>query len=132
MAHKADHDRVVMASLKADGTPDQTPDFTFIGNKEFAKAAAVEQRKQQLVSAADVDLRGASASAGDGKPDKAVQKIKDAHEAAAKSAESAGDDVDSRFEEPRQIEQPEQPETRRTPAVENTTANRAPERAANR
>ncbi len=127
---KGDHDRVVMASLKADGTPDQTADYTFIGDKEFSKAAAVEQRKQQLVSAADVEMRGklglSGSSAGDSKPDPQVQKLIDAHESAAKEAESAAGEVDSRFEEAPRAE------TRRDDTPENTAGTPAAERAARR
>lgn len=53
MPEHGDHDRVQMLSLRADGTPDQhNPEI--IGDKEFAKAAAAEQFRQQAVSAADV------------------------------------------------------------------------------
>ena len=124
MAHKGDHDRVVMASLHPDGTPNQTDDFTYIGNKDFAKAAAVEQRKQQAVSATDVELRGVSnagSTDGDSKPDAAVQKLVDAHESAAKAAESeAKADVDKRFED---VAPRRETEARRDTGVETTSAN---------
>jgi len=99
-----DHDRVVQASRKADGTPDQTPDFTYIGDKETSIRATEEQLTQQRVSAEDVRLRGASTAgtdgSGPGEPDAAVKKIADAHEKAAKSAASdAKSEVEERFED---------------------------------
>lgn len=87
---KADHDRVVMASRLPDGTPAQTPTFEYIGDKDVAIHAAKRQLSEQAVSAADVAIRGVTSAdaIGPGEPDPAVQEIKDAHEAAAKAAES--------------------------------------------
>jgi len=86
-----DHDRVAMLSLKADGSPDQTaPEF--IGDKEAAVAATTEQFRQQAVSAADVEVRGVSASGSaddSGTQDPTVEEIKKAHDSAASGAESA-------------------------------------------
>lgn len=84
-----DHDRVQMLSLKADGTPDQNnPEI--IGDKDAAIAAATVQFRQQAVSAADVEARGASTGSADsGVQDPTVEKLQKAHEAAAKGAESA-------------------------------------------
>lgn len=46
------HDRVVMLSLRADGTPDQyKPEI--VGDKEFALEAAKRQFAEQAVSAKD-------------------------------------------------------------------------------
>jgi hypothetical protein len=101
-----DHDRVVMLSLKHDGTPDQAaPEI--IGDKDVALAAAREQFRQQAVSAADVDKRGVSASspalvgkedgsveevdAGSLPQDPSVAELEKAHDQAAKAAESAAD-----------------------------------------
>lgn len=99
-----DHDRVQMLSLKADGTPDQhNPEI--IGDKDVAVAAAKEQFAQQAVSAADVELRGATATVGvlqgqaDGsvttvgstEQDPSIAKLEDAHGKAAKAAESAAE-----------------------------------------
>lgn len=119
---KGDHDRVVMASRKPDGTPDQTEDFTFIGDKEFAKAATAEQLKQQRVSAADVEIRGATgADGGRGEPDAFVKPIADAHEKAAKGAESdAASEVDSRFEDVSARRASGEETTAARPASENT------------
>lgn len=89
-----DHDRVVMLSLKADGTPDQhNPEV--IGDPEFAAAAARRQFTEQAVSAADVEARGVSAGDGgvveDAPQDPTVDELAKKHEQAAKSAESAAD-----------------------------------------
>ena len=82
-----DHDRVVMLSLHADGTPAQVaPEF--IGDKEAAKEATREQFRQQAVSAKDVELRGVSDDSDSEKDD---EKLKKAHDAAAKAAEKAAD-----------------------------------------
>jgi hypothetical protein len=85
-----DHDRVAMASRLPDGTPHQTPDFEFIGDRDFAIEASKQQLREQAVSAKDVEMRGAgtgNGEQGDSKPDAAVQRLIDAHEAAAKAAE---------------------------------------------
>lgn len=85
---EGDHDRVVMLSRRPDGSPDQiNPEV--IGDKDFAIAAAKEQLAQQAVSAVDVAIRGASDAGTDlgSEPDPEVQAIKDAHDAAAASAE---------------------------------------------
>jgi len=50
------HDRVVMASRHADGSPAQSEDFEFIGPKDDVKEAA----RHQLVSAAHAALQTAS------------------------------------------------------------------------
>jgi hypothetical protein len=95
-----DHDRVVMASRLPDGTPHQTNDFEFIGDRQVAIDAAKQQLREQAVSAKDVEMRGAGTADADAdasKPDPEVQKMIDAHEAAAKSAEGkAESDVKSR------------------------------------
>lgn len=96
-AKGGDHDRVVMLSLKADGSPDQL-DPEIIGDKDAAIAATTEQFRQQAVSAADVRERGASTDDPD-RPgrskseDPTVEKIKKAHEAAAKGAETSAKKV---------------------------------------
>ena len=52
LASGGDHDRVVMLSLSADGSPDQhNPEI--IGDKDAAKAATAEQVAQQAVAALD-------------------------------------------------------------------------------
>ena len=118
-----DHDRVVMASRKADGTPDQTADFTYIGDKEVSKTLTEEQLRQQRVSAADVALRGPGgdgSAAGDSGPDKVVKPLVDAHEKAAKGADKdAAAEVDARFEE---VETPESSPSRRSSRTETTDA----------
>jgi hypothetical protein len=130
--HKGDHDRVVMASRHPDGSPDQTPDFTYIGDKEFSKSATAEQLKQQAVSAEDVRLRGAAAAGGGeggSEPDDAVQKLIDAHESAAKGAEkTANAEVDSKFED---VEK-ESAEARRASGFETTASAPAAEKTVKR
>ncbi|MEO7836210.1 MAG: hypothetical protein ABIS21_01050 [Acidimicrobiales bacterium] len=111
-----------MASRKADGTPDQTPDFTYIGDKQFSIDATTEQLKQQRVSAADVAARGASSDDGDSAPDAAVQKIKDAHD---KAADGAAADAESEVNGRQEETTSRSTATRRTTAVENTSANPA-------
>jgi hypothetical protein len=82
-----DHDRVVMLSLHADGTPAQVaPEF--IGDKAGAIEATKEQFKQQAVSAKDVELRGVSSDSDSERDDVVLKK---AHDAAAKAAEAAAE-----------------------------------------
>lgn len=99
-----DHDRVAMASRLPDGTPHQTPDFEFLGDREDVEAAAVEQLKVQRVSAADTAARGVEttsgvlaedAAEGDGSinptnapQDPSIEKLTKIHESAAKGAEA--------------------------------------------
>jgi hypothetical protein len=91
-AQHGDHDRIVMASRRADGSMDQVnPEF--IGDKDVAIAAAKEQLAVQAVSAVDVAARGVSAGptddgTGSSEPDADVKALKDAQEAAVKAAES--------------------------------------------
>lgn len=104
-----DHDRVVMASRKADGTPDQTPDFEYIGDKETTLRATKEQLTQQAVSAVDVAERGVTSSeaGGDDKSglpatgpqsDPSIAALADKHDAAKSAAESAAEsEVNARF-----------------------------------
>ncbi|MFJ1808541.1 MULTISPECIES: hypothetical protein [unclassified Streptomyces] len=90
-AAAGDHDRIVMASRRADGSMDQTaPEF--IGDKDVAIAAAKKQLAEQAASAVDVAARGvSSAQAEDGtgpaEPDPDVKALKDAQDEAAKAAE---------------------------------------------
>lgn len=82
-----DHDRVVMLSLHTDGTPAQVaPEM--IGDKEAVLEATKEQFRQQAVSAKDVELRGVSSDSDSERDD---EKLRKAHEAAEKSAESAAE-----------------------------------------
>lgn len=94
-AKGGDHDRVTMLSLRADGTPDQTPNVEIIGDKDGAIAATAEQFKQQAVSAADREIRGVSSVDVDAstKEDPTVEELQKAHEAAAKGADSAAKSV---------------------------------------
>ncbi|WP_328860891.1 hypothetical protein [Streptomyces sp. NBC_00306] len=91
-AEHGDHDRIVMASRKADGSMDQVaPEF--IGDKDVAIAAAKEQLAVQAASAVDVAARGVSSKEGEGgagssEPDADVQALKDAQDAAVKTAEA--------------------------------------------
>lgn len=87
---QADHDRVVMASRKPDGTPNQTPDFEFIGDPELVLEANTEQLKVQAVSAADANARGQNVAASEdaGPEDPTIAKLQDVHAEAEKAAES--------------------------------------------
>lgn len=87
---KGDHDRVVIASRKPDGTPDQSPDFEFIGPKTFAVEASKEQMRQQAVSAVDTEIRGVESggtAAASTKEDPTIAKLQQAHDTAASAAE---------------------------------------------
>lgn len=83
-----DHDRVAMLSLKADGTPDQTPGVEIIGDKDFALSATKEQFKQQAVSVADTQ-RIAEQNAAEAVETEQDPTIKAAQEEHAKVAEAA-------------------------------------------
>jgi hypothetical protein len=91
-AEQGDHDRIVMASRKPDGSMDQVrPEF--IGDKEVALAAAKEQLAVQAASAVDTAARGVTAGpsddgTGSSEPDADVKALKDAQDAAVKAAES--------------------------------------------
>lgn len=87
-----DHDRVVMLSLNADGTPNQVnPEI--IGDKEFALAAAQEQFAQQAVSAIDQEKRAelglAGPAADEDTSDAAIDALKAEHDKAADAAKKA-------------------------------------------
>jgi len=92
-AKHGDHDRIVMASRRADGSMDQiSPEF--IGDKETAKAAAREQLAVQAASAVDTAARGVTASTGgggDSEPDAEVKALKDAQDKARADAEAKAD-----------------------------------------
>ncbi|MFF5773849.1 hypothetical protein ACFY8V_32870 [Streptomyces californicus] len=89
-AEKGDHDRIVMASRRADGSMDQTrPEF--IGDKDVAIAAAKEQLAQQAACAVDVAARGVSATPegeGSSEPDPDVAALKKAQDKAIETAEA--------------------------------------------
>lgn len=85
---QGDQDRVAMASRKPDGTPDQTPGFTY-QDPEAAREATERQLTEQAVSNADQVVRAPAeagpAGAGGSEPDPAVQRIVEAHEQAAEA-----------------------------------------------
>ncbi|ODA69518.1 hypothetical protein [Streptomyces sp. AVP053U2] len=91
-AQHGDHDRIVMASRRADGSMDQVnPEF--IGDKETAIAAAKEQLAVQAVSAVDVAARGVAAGpaddgTGSSEPDADIKALKEEQEKAKEAAES--------------------------------------------
>lgn len=91
-AEHGDHDRIVMASRRPDGSMAQiAPEF--IGDKDVAEAAAKQQLAEQAVSAVDVAARGVASSpdgVGGSEPDAEVKALKDAQEEAAKAAEAQG------------------------------------------
>ncbi|MFJ4974206.1 hypothetical protein ACIP6X_02445 [Streptomyces coeruleorubidus] len=91
-ADHGDHDRIVMASRKPDGSMDQiSPEF--IGDKDVAEAAAKQQLGEQAASAVDVAARGVTSSpdgTGDSEPDAEVKSLKGVQEEAVKAAEAQG------------------------------------------
>lgn len=93
--NEGDHDRVVMLSLKSDGTPDQhNPEF--IGDKETALAATKEQFAQQAVSAVDAEKRAELGLGGDEDGDTSDAKIdalKAEHDKVAEAAEKRAEKV---------------------------------------
>ena len=88
-AEHGDHDRIVMASRRADGSMDQvSPEF--IGDKDVVTAAAKEQLAVQAASAVDVAARGVSTTPegeGSSEPDAEVKALKDAQDKAVMTAE---------------------------------------------
>ncbi|MEU7032728.1 hypothetical protein ABZ958_03455 [Streptomyces sp. NPDC046237] len=89
-AEQGDHDRIVMASRRADGSMDQIrPEF--IGDKDVAIAAAKQQLAEQAASAVDVAARGVSTSpegAEASKPDPDIAALKEAQDKAIATAEA--------------------------------------------
>lgn len=89
-AAQGDHDRIVMASRKADGSMDQVnPEF--IGDKDTAIAAAEEQLAVQAVSAVDTAARGVTSTpegTGSSEPDPEVKALKDAQDKAVEDAKA--------------------------------------------
>lgn len=80
------HDRVVMLSLRADGTPDQlNPEI--IGDKEFAEEAAKRQFAEQAVSAADEVRVAAAVAAETVEQDPTIKAAKAENEKVAQAAE---------------------------------------------
>lgn len=101
-AEHGDHDRIVMASRRADGSMDQVnPEF--IGDKDVAIAAAKQQLAQQAASAVDTAARGVTSQTDEGtgssEPDPDVKALKDAQDEAVKAAESkAAAEVEARHQ----------------------------------
>lgn len=96
LADGGDHDRVVMLSLKADGTPDQTnPEI--IGDKDVAVEAAKEQFRQQAVAAVDAvrrpELNLGGEEPGSAEPTGDIKTLKDEHEKAEAAAEKRAEAV---------------------------------------
>lgn len=90
-----DHDRVASLSIRADGTLDQTnPEI--IGDKDAALEVTKEQFRQMAVSAVDADKRaelGLTSGPDEPGPDKVVDELRAAHEAAEKQGEKAAEAV---------------------------------------
>lgn len=96
-----DRDRIQLPSLRADGSLDQhNPEF--IDASDFTKDAVREQYRQQAVSAADVQIRGASSvpmmivdgkevPASEAPQDPSIQKMQDEHQKVADAAAKAAD-----------------------------------------
>lgn len=82
-------DEVLAVSRHSDGTPAQTPGFKSV-DPEFTTRVSENQLREQAVSAVDDKIRRErlKADAPEVVLDPATQELKDAHEAAAKSARS--------------------------------------------
>lgn len=95
LPNQGDHDRVVMLSLKADGTPDQhNPEI--IGDKDAAAEAAKRQFAEQAVAAVDAEKRVELGLAGDedgSTADAKIDKLKAEHDKAAAAAEKRAESV---------------------------------------
>jgi hypothetical protein len=96
LAGGGDHDRVVMLSVNADGSLDQTnPEI--IGDKEQAIEATKRQFAEQAVAAVDATKRpelglGGSEPVEPG-PDAKIDELKAAHDEASKAAEQRAETV---------------------------------------
>jgi hypothetical protein len=103
-----DRDRVVMASRKPDGTPDQTADFEYIGDKATTLEATKVQLAEQATSAVDTEKRAPVVDEGnDMDPD--VAALKAEHEKVAAAAEKQAEaEVDARFTD----EKPAKPDSK--------------------
>jgi hypothetical protein len=95
VANEGDHDRVVMLSLNADGTPNQhNPEI--IGDKDAAIAASKVQFAQQAVAAVDAEKRAELGLAGTTEgdtSDAAIDKLKAEHDKVAAAAEKRAEAV---------------------------------------
>lgn len=92
----ADHDRIVGLSLAKDGTPDQSPNFEFIGDKDTAIEVTKRQFAEQAVSAVDADKRAELGLAGRDEgdtSDKLIDALKAEHDKAASAAEKKAEAV---------------------------------------
>jgi hypothetical protein len=123
-----DVDRVAMLSLKADGTPDQTPGVEIIGNREFAEAATREQFRQQAASSAHA---AADQPAGGDLPpqdveDPEIKARQERNEEAIKGADAAADaTVADLFVEPTPVSSPtgtEQASAKPAPAGKSSSS----------
>ena len=91
-----DTDKVAMVSRHADGTPAQTPGFTYL-DPAAAREASEKQLTEQAVSNADQVVRapaeaGPQGGEGSSEPDPAVSRIAAAHEQAAELAQARVED----------------------------------------
>jgi len=87
-----DVDRVQMLSLRADGTPDQTPGFEIVGDRDVALEQTRRQFTEQAVSAVDQIGRAGTAGAAEvGPQDPTIEALKAEHDRAADNAVKAAD-----------------------------------------
>lgn len=90
------HDRVVMLSLKADGTPDQfNPEI--VGDPEFAREAAKRQFAEQAVSAADDARLSGAPDVEQVKQDPGIASTQKTHQRITTAAEKRADEVVSKL-----------------------------------
>lgn len=121
-----DVDRVQMMSLRADGTPDQTPGFEIIGDRETALTQSREQFAQQAVSAVDQRERGVSGDGGavveDAPQDPTIEALKDQHDAAQDAAVKAADAaVDAAFTDDKARDKTTSADPKKTAATPSTS-----------
>lgn len=89
-----DHDRVQAVSIAKDGTPDQSPGFEIIGDKDAALEATKEQFRQIAVSAVDAEKRaelGLAPQDEGSTADAAIDALRKEHEKAEAAGEKAAE-----------------------------------------
>jgi hypothetical protein len=90
-----DHDRIQAVSIAKDGTPDQSPGFEFIGDKDTVLEATKEQFRQIAVSAVDAEKRAELGLAGPvnegDTSDAAIDALRKEHEKAEAAGEKAAE-----------------------------------------
>lgn len=89
-------DRIQMLSVSKDGTPDQAPNFEFIGDKDATLEATKEQFAQRAASAVDEQKRpelGLAPAAAEVAEDKSIAELKAAQDKAIAAAEKQAESI---------------------------------------